>query len=184
MCFPGSLAFGLSLTSRLLMLMLMFKDYRSLTFVTISWHPPQPPWWEQRQRGKGRRKHSKFKYSPLGKRKLQPTWVSMSIIVIHILAMGLGDTGGPMTERIPKQEMKHPLSPWTKDVRILPVLSGLRIAHKMFYSQHPVLKKYTHPKPSPRQRSPCWICVTHSFNSWQQTPPVACYVPNLGTSAR
>lgn len=75
----------------------------------------------------------------------------MSITVIHILAVGLGDTGGPMTERIPKQEMKHPLSPWTKDVRISPVLSGLRIAHKMFYSQHPVLKKkYTHtPNPVP-----------------------------------
>lgn len=69
-----------------------------------------------------------------------------------------------MTQRIPKQEMKHPLSAQTNDVRISLVLSGLRMAHKMFYSQHPALKKQTHPKPSPRQRSFCWICVTHTFN--------------------
>eukprot|EP00069_Balaena_mysticetus_P007617 bmy_19311T0 len=74
----------------------------------------------------------------------------MSFILPHTLAVGPGDTKGPVTERIPKQEMKHPLSPWTTDVRISPVLSGLRMAHKMFYSQHPALKKYTHPKPSQR----------------------------------
>lgn len=90
------------------------------------------------------------------------------------------DTEGLMTERIPKQEMKHPLSPWTNDVRISPVLSGLRMAHKMFSSRHPALKKYTRPKPRHRQRSLCWICVTYSFNSSQQMPLVACFVQALG----
>lgn len=55
--------------------------------------------------------------------------------------VGQGDTEGLMTERVPEQEMKHPLSARTNDVRISPVLSGLRMAHKMFYSRHPALKK-------------------------------------------
>lgn len=86
------------------------------------------------------------------------------------------DTKGLMTERIPKQEMKHPLSPWTNDVRISPVLSGLRMAHKMFCNRHPALKQYTSPKPGHRQRSLRWICVIYSFNSSQQMPLVACCV--------
>lgn len=71
--------------------------------------------------------------------------------------MGLGDAEGLVTERIPKQEVRHPLSLWTNCVRISLVLFGLRMAHKMFYGQHPALKKKknTRPKPSNRQRSLC-----------------------------
>lgn len=61
-------------------------------------------------------------------------WVCMSIILVQTLAVGLGDAEGLMTERIPKQEVRHPLSPWTNCVRISLVLFGLRMAHKMFYS--------------------------------------------------
>lgn len=48
--------------------------------------------------------------------------------------MGLGDAEDLMTEKIAKQEVRHPLSPWTNYVRISLVLFGLRMAHKMFYS--------------------------------------------------
>lgn len=73
----------------------------------------------------------------------------MSIILVQTLAMGLGDAEGLVTERIPKQEVRHPLSLWTNCVRISLVLFGLRMAHKMFYSQHPVLKKKKTHAPNP-----------------------------------
>lgn len=148
------LGLGVSLTSRLLMRMLKFKAYPALTFVTIEWHVHNLPGGRKAREEKEKENASSSNALHLANESCNPRG-HVSIILVQTLAMGLGDAEDLMTEKIAKQEVRRPLSPWTNCVRISLVPFGLRMAHKMFYSRHPALEKITRPKPSNRQRSLC-----------------------------
>lgn len=101
---------------------------------------------------RGRRKHSKSEYPLSGRQKLQSARACMSIIFALSLAVSLGDTEGPMTERIPKQEMKHLLLPGLTTPAFHWCCQGPGGLIKS-PTAHILPLKTIHPKTSHRQRS-------------------------------